>query len=284
MLVEPKWLRAQLSAGWARRHGRRRRALGSPAGTRASDTRSGTSPARSAWTSTPISPPSVRRLRTAPAPSPDAFASSMSRLGIGDDSAVTAYDDVGGWVAARLWWMLRVLGRRAALLDLRRSTSGSTGRVARDRLVVGPDAGVVHAVAVAGRPGSGRRRSASNAEGRLGRRARRPRGERYRGEDEPIDPVPGHIPGSVSAERAANRDEQGRFLDAGVAPPIRGPRGSRRRKGHRVVRLRRDGGVRAVRDGARRTRPRAVVRRLVVGLGVGCRTARRDRTGARRTR
>ena len=53
-----------------------------------------------------------------PLPSPEAFAATMSRLGIGDDSRVIAYDDVGGWVATRLWWMLRVLGREAALLDL----------------------------------------------------------------------------------------------------------------------------------------------------------------------
>ena len=39
-------------------------------------------------------------------------------------------------------------------------------------------------------------------------------GERYRGESEPIDPVPGHIPGAVSAEWAGNRHRDGRFLDA----------------------------------------------------------------------
>ena len=41
----------------------------------------------------------------------------MGRLGIGDGDTVVAYDDDGGVVAARLVWMLRATGHRAALLD-----------------------------------------------------------------------------------------------------------------------------------------------------------------------
>src|SRR5258708_9456334 len=53
-----------------------------------------------------------------PLPSPAAFAASLAAAGIGDDDFVVAYDDVGGWVAARLWWMLDVLGHdRVAVLD-----------------------------------------------------------------------------------------------------------------------------------------------------------------------
>ena len=51
-------------------------------------------------------------------PSPASFARTMSGAGIGDDTPVVAYDDVGGWVAARLWWMLHVTGHPASLLDL----------------------------------------------------------------------------------------------------------------------------------------------------------------------
>ncbi|HAB59053.1 MAG TPA: sulfurtransferase, partial [Acidimicrobiaceae bacterium] len=52
-------------------------------------------------------------------PLPDAvsFADAMGRLGIGDDTKVVAYDDVGGLIASRLWWMLDSLGRPAAVLD-----------------------------------------------------------------------------------------------------------------------------------------------------------------------
>lgn len=52
-----------------------------------------------------------------PLPTPEAFADAMGRLGIGDDDTVVAYDDAGGSIAARLVWMLRVLGHDAAVLD-----------------------------------------------------------------------------------------------------------------------------------------------------------------------
>src|SRR4051812_35336454 len=52
-----------------------------------------------------------------PLPTPETFAEGMSACGIGDDSRVVAYDDAGGVIAARLVWMLRALGHRAALLD-----------------------------------------------------------------------------------------------------------------------------------------------------------------------
>ncbi|NDD97644.1 MAG: sulfurtransferase, partial [Actinobacteria bacterium] len=52
-----------------------------------------------------------------PFPSPAAFAKHMSRLGIGDDVHVIAYDDTGGMTASRLVVMLRMIGRNASLLD-----------------------------------------------------------------------------------------------------------------------------------------------------------------------
>ncbi len=43
-----------------------------------------------------------------PLPEPRDFAARMAAIGIGDGMRVVGYDDVGGWVAARLWWMLDV--------------------------------------------------------------------------------------------------------------------------------------------------------------------------------
>ncbi|BBB01447.1 putative thiosulfate sulfurtransferase [Actinacidiphila reveromycinica] len=48
---------------------------------------------------------------------PEEFAARLGRLGIADDSVVVAYDDQGGGFAARLVWLLRRTGHRAALLD-----------------------------------------------------------------------------------------------------------------------------------------------------------------------
>ena len=65
------------------------------------------------WLAAPASPKEGRH----PLPDPDVFARGMASLGIGDADTVVAYDDLGGTVAARLVWMLRVTGRSAALLD-----------------------------------------------------------------------------------------------------------------------------------------------------------------------
>ena len=48
-----------------------------------------------------------------PLPTPTAFASRMTAVGIADGTFVVAYDDSGGWVASRLWWMLDNLGHDA---------------------------------------------------------------------------------------------------------------------------------------------------------------------------
>lgn len=148
-----------------------------------------------------------------PLPTPGAFASTMSLLGIGDDTAVIAYDDVGGWVAARLWWMLRVLGRRVALLDLPsldawiddggalETGAPSAAVVASFTAQAWPADRVVGAKAVRGTLRDG---SAPVLDARAA--------ERYRGEVEPIDPVAGHIPGALSAPTLGNLDPAGRLL------------------------------------------------------------------------
>ncbi len=46
-------------------------------------------------------------------PSPERFAAAMSRLGIGDQTTVVAYDDEGGHFASRLWLCLTYYGHTA---------------------------------------------------------------------------------------------------------------------------------------------------------------------------
>jgi thiosulfate/3-mercaptopyruvate sulfurtransferase len=144
-----------------------------------------------------------------PLPTREAFASTMGRLGFGDDHLVVAYDDRGGAVAARLWWMLRDIGHdAAAVLD-----GGIDGWMASGRPLDTHIA--VHPAAVMTAGGSLTR--SIDREGlvrRLGSvtvidaRA----AERYRGETEPIDPVAGHIPTARNVPHSENIAADMRFL------------------------------------------------------------------------
>jgi thiosulfate/3-mercaptopyruvate sulfurtransferase len=148
-----------------------------------------------------------------PLPAPAEFAGRLSRAGIGDDDLVVAYDDVGGWVAARLWWMLDDLGHRAsAVLD------GGIGGWIGAHLPLTTDEPRLPPTRL--RLADRWRRVIDREELRaragtvalLDARA----GERYRGETEPIDPVPGHIPTALSAPTTDNLGPDGRFLPASV--------------------------------------------------------------------
>jgi thiosulfate/3-mercaptopyruvate sulfurtransferase len=139
-----------------------------------------------------------------PLPEPDAFARGMSELGIGDRDTVVAYDDAGGVVAARLVWMLRAIGRDAALLD------GGTG--AWD----GPletDAPQRPPAAFAAVPWPPERlasidEAADPANVVLDARTR----ERYLGLEDPVDARWGHVPGARSLPCRENLDAAGRLL------------------------------------------------------------------------
>lgn len=148
-----------------------------------------------------------------PLPDPGVFAGSLGRLGIPDDALVVAYDDAGGAVAARLWWMLRAIGQPAAVLD-----GGIAAWDGPLETGPGPERPVVARTPV---PWPKERRvdadgAAAISEGRSAGvllDARAP--ERFRGEHEPVDPRAGHIPGARNAPFAANLDATtGRFRPA----------------------------------------------------------------------
>jgi len=53
-----------------------------------------------------------------PLPDTQTFCARIAALGVRSQSHVVAYDDAGGFYAARLWWMLRWVGHeRVAVLD-----------------------------------------------------------------------------------------------------------------------------------------------------------------------
>jgi thiosulfate/3-mercaptopyruvate sulfurtransferase len=138
-----------------------------------------------------------------PLPDPAAFAAALGALGIGRAHRVVVYDDAGGTVAARLWWMLDVLGHPgAAVLDGGIAAWRAAGLPLTAAVPAHPPVAPGERVATA--PAWPRTIDRAALTPRLGAvtllDARAP--ERYRGEVEPIDPVPGHIPTAISAPTA----------------------------------------------------------------------------------
>ncbi len=147
-----------------------------------------------------------------PIPSPAQFERAMRRAGVSPDTRVVVYDDAGGSVAARLWWLLEAHGHaRAHVLDGGITAWLAAGRPTETAApVVAPGAFVAALV-----KGSALdRHQVERARHRAGYvllDARAP--ERFRGEVEPVDARPGHIPGARNAPWAANLVD-GRFADA----------------------------------------------------------------------
>lgn len=145
-----------------------------------------------------------------PLPGPDRFAAAMGRLGIGDGDRVVAYDDAGGVIAARLWWMLDSLGHPAAVLD--GGIGAWAGPLEKAPAVWAP------AEFAARRWPEDRFVSIDDLDGLRGRPgivvidARS--AERYRGEPNSIDPRFGHVPGALNMPATANLAADGRLLSA----------------------------------------------------------------------
>ena len=130
-----------------------------------------------------------------PLPAAEAFSATLSRWGVDRDTDVIVYDDASGAMAARLWWMLRLVGHeRVAVLDGGWAAWKAAGlpvtadvpspaptdyRVQFDEREIATSAGVAAMLA----RGDGALLDARAAP-------------RFRGENESIDPVAGHVPGA----------------------------------------------------------------------------------------
>jgi thiosulfate/3-mercaptopyruvate sulfurtransferase len=145
-----------------------------------------------------------------PLPEVAAFARRMSDCGVGDDVQVVAYDNEGGIFASRLWWMLRWLGHeRVAVLD------GGLAGWKRGKRPLEEAAPVVAPREFVARPRDLSVSTAQvladlNAPSMLILDARSP--ERFRGENETLDPVGGHIPGAVNRFYFDNLDDAGCYF------------------------------------------------------------------------
>lgn len=146
-----------------------------------------------------------------PLPEPADFDLTLGSWGVDPDSTVVAYDDAGGSIAARLWWMLTDQGHEDthvldggipawvdAGLPVEKGEPSNLPRQQAD-IATGAWTGVVGISEVANRPPD-----------TVVVDARAP--ERYRGETEPIDARAGHIPGAINLPTSGNLSN-GQFLD-----------------------------------------------------------------------
>ena len=145
-----------------------------------------------------------------PLPERGRFIDWLGRQGLKPSDQIVCYDAGNGSMAARLWWMLRWVGHEAvAVLD-----GGLAGWRAEGR----PVTSEVPRIEAGSYAPSGALAEAVDVNELERQRdrmllldARAP--ARYRGEQEPIDPVAGHIPGSKNRFNADNVGPEGRFKD-----------------------------------------------------------------------
>ena len=146
-----------------------------------------------------------------PLPEPKAFVSWIGKQGLQLTDQVVCYDGGPGAMAARLWWMLRWAGHeQVSVLD------GGLAKWQREGRPVTADVPAVVSASYPGRAKASMHASLALVEKKLKRAAlldaRAP--VRYRGEQEPIDPVAGRIPGAKNRFNNDNLAADGTFKNA----------------------------------------------------------------------
>jgi thiosulfate/3-mercaptopyruvate sulfurtransferase len=146
-----------------------------------------------------------------PLPERGAFIAWLGRQGLQPSDPVACYDAGSGAMAARLWWMLRWVGHEpVAVLD------GGLARWLAEKRPVTRDVPRFPSTNYPSRPGAavamGVKEVEKNRQRMLLLDARAP--ARFRGEQEPIDPVAGHIPGAANRYNAENISPGGTFKSA----------------------------------------------------------------------
>jgi len=146
-----------------------------------------------------------------PLPNFSLLAKKLGAWGITNNSQVIAYDDAGGAFAGRLWWLLRCMGHdKVAVLN------GGIKQWQKQGLPVTTILPAVKPTVFRAYLDDSAWLNAIQVQNGTARKsiclidARTP--ERYRGEQEPIDPVAGHIPGALNRAFQLNLDSNGLFL------------------------------------------------------------------------
>ncbi|OLD23689.1 MAG: hypothetical protein AUJ02_10020 [Chloroflexi bacterium 13_1_40CM_3_65_12] len=146
-----------------------------------------------------------------PLPTRQQFQDEMRRAGVNTSTKVVVYDDAGGSIAARLWFLLGWFGHGAqAVLDSGLQGWGEPLETTVPLVQPGDfKARAPQRSRILDFEQVKRLSAAGKGRGRVLIDARV--GERYRGEKEPIDPKKGHIPGAVSAPWIDNLNPDARF-------------------------------------------------------------------------
>ncbi|SFU27798.1 sulfurtransferase [Pseudoduganella namucuonensis] len=145
-----------------------------------------------------------------PLPERGALIETLRAWGVNDGSQVAAYDAHGGMFAARLWWLLRWVGHaNVAVLDGGLAAWQSEGLplvtpvATRARGSIAERPTLTHTV--------GAREIVANLATRQRTVVDARAADRFRGENETIDPVGGHIPGAKNRFFKDNLQPDGRF-------------------------------------------------------------------------
>jgi len=159
-------------------------------------------------------PGDPRRGGRHPLPAIEAWCSTLGSWGVTPETPVVVYDASGGAnAAARAWWMLRAVGHTSvsvldgglqAALAAGLPATSEPARIAPTRGYPVPPKGWMLPLATADQVDELRLdpdRCLIDVRAEF----------RYRGESDPFDPLPGHIPGAANLPYAGALDGDGRF-------------------------------------------------------------------------
>ena len=145
-----------------------------------------------------------------PLPSENDLIIKFSKMGIDNSMQVAIYDDAWGSYAARFWWMLRWLGHDSvAVID------GGWSSWIKEERPVSKELPTPEAKRFIASP----RRKWTVTADEIDKNLNNPKTclldarslQRFKGENENIDPVAGHIPSALSAPFTDNLDEKGKW-------------------------------------------------------------------------
>ena len=146
-----------------------------------------------------------------PLPDFNLLTKKLGDWGINHQTQVVVYDDAGGAFAGRLWWLLRCLGHdNVAVLN------GGIQHWQKLGYALTTSLPCTQPSTFRAYLNCSNWLTARQVENHLAKKdiclidARSP--ERYRGEQEPIDPISGHIPLALNRPLTLNLDKQGLFL------------------------------------------------------------------------